>query len=685
MKSVRIFSLLFLVFTASFIGRSQSPVALNDTIHLYKFDDTLTINVLANDYDPDGDPITIFTTQGALSHTDSTITYVFPYELYWNKTGLQFFKYYVTQDNHNNYSDPVGEIYVYFHNIYFDSLDINQVSARINNNGNHFWNCDGDPKYFVPKTTGQSALFSFGFIAGGIDDSGQLHLAGQRYDDINEMDYWPGPVMDSSLYSNSEDSAWNRLWKLNRTDIEYHQQHWWQSGYQMNPVIAQWPGNGDPALGQAEQLAPYHDLDANGIYNPGSGDYPIIKGDQCVFFIMNDTRRQHTQTGGKKMGLEIHGMAYAFDCTMDSALMYTTFLHYDVYNRSANTYHNAYFGTFVDTDLGYSWDDYVASDVKRGSFLTYNGRNMDGTGQAGEYGAFPPAISATILAGPFMDPDNLDNPSHDNLGNPLCDSSVNGFGFGDNLIDNERLGMQSYIYTNNCGSGPTCDPQFAFQYYRSIKGQWLDSTVMVYGVSLGVPCRYMYPGLSDPCNWGTYGVQPPGFQTGAGGTGLIWNEELYGNPPDDRRGISGMGPFTFTAGSMQQLDLAFVWARQYTDSAATAVIPLLGQRIDQIRSYFFQDSTPCGSVFSGMNNHKPSNPELKLYPNPAGQSLFVDYKSVSTFVDYTIYNIVGEKISFGKLAPASVSTIRINTLQPGFYVLTVSDNGNTSTARFIKK
>jgi len=161
--------------------------------------------------------------------------------------------------------------------------------------------------------------------------------------------------------------------------------------------------------------------------------------------------------------------------------------------------------------------------------------------------------------------------------------------------------------------------------------------------------------------------------------------ESTGNPPDDMRGISGMGPFTFTAGSMQQLDLAFVWARQYTDSAATAVIPLLGQRIDQIRSYFFQDSTPCGSVFSGINLPKPPKAELKLYPNPAGETLFVDYKSASPQADYTIYNILGEKISIGKLTPASVSTIRINTLQPGFYVLSVNDKGNTSTVRFMKK
>lgn len=684
MKNLFCFCMLLLLTIPWIRVMGQAPVAFNDTLHVYKLDDTLTLNVLLNDHDPEGDPMSIFQCPGALSHTDSTITYVISYLDNWQKSGLQFFKYYVITDNQGHYSDPPGKIFINFHIPWYDFLDINRVSARINANGNHFWNPEGGAEYFVPKTGSQSALFSFGFIAGGFDAGNALHLAGQRYNST-KMDFWPGPVMNSALYSNVQDSIWNRVWKINRPDIEYHKQHWWQSGYQPIPVIAQWPGNGNPALGQALQLAPYHDFNGNGIYEPLAGDYPVIKGDQCIFFILNDTRRQHTETGGEPMGIEIHGMAYAFDCSSDSALLYTTFLHYDVYNRSANTYTNTYFGTFVDTDLGYAWDDYVGSDVKRGSFFTYNGRNIDGSGLAGEYGAFPPAISATVLAGPFMDPDNLDNPSQDTLGNPLCDSSINGCGFGDNQVDNERLGMQSYIFTNNCGSGPTCDPQFAFQYYRSVKGQWLDSTSISYGVLGGVPCRFMYPGLSDPCNWGSYGVQPPGFQTGAGGTGMIWDEQTAGNPPDDRRGISGMGPFTFQPGSMQQLDLAFVWARQYTDSAATAVIPLLGQRIDQIRSYFLQDLTPCGSVFSGIKIPKTPNSELNLYPNPATNFLTVEYPAESSQTGFFICNILGEKVSEGHLNESALNTIPIHSLQPGVYVLTIIGKHHAVSGRFLKQ
>lgn len=684
-------SLLLLLATPFTSLQSQSPVAFNDTLHVYKLDDTLTINVLLNDLDPEGDPLSIFQCPGALSHTDSTITYVISYLDNWQKSGLQFFKYYVITDNQGHYSDPAGKIFIHFHIPWYDYLDINLVKARINCNGNHFWNPEGGAEYIVPKTSDQSALFSFGFIAGGLDAGEELHLAGQRYNS-DKMDFWPGPVTDISQVSNMQDSIWNRVWKLNRSEVEYHRHHWWQSGYQLNPVIANWPGNGDTALGQADQLAPFYDLNANGLYEPLAGDYPLIKGDQTVFFILNDTRRPHTETGGIPMGIEIHGMAYAFDCTSDSALLYTTFLHYDIYNRSYQTYHNAWFGTFVDTDLGYAWDDYVGSDVKRGSFFTYNGQNIDGGGQPGAYGAFPPAVSSTVLAGPFLDPDNLDNPNVDPFGTPLCDMSMNGAYFGDGIPDNERVGMTSFLLTNNCGSGPTCDPQNDMEYYRTIQGFWRDGVHAYYGAG-GHPnsgagstaCNFMFPALSDPCNYGTNGQQPAGYLTGAGGGGLIWNEQTAGNVPDDRRGLIGMGPFSFQPGSMQQLDLAFVWARQYTDSSATAVIPLLGERIDQIRTFFLKDSTPCGGVFSGIKPPALPVKGLRLYPNPSANMLLVEYPVEAEEIGYVICNILGEIVSNGKFSESSLHTIPVQNLQPGVYVLTLIGKHQSVSARFIKQ
>jgi hypothetical protein len=138
------------------------------------------------------------------------------------------------------------------------------------------------------------------------------------------------------------------------------------------------------------------------------GDYPLIRGDQCIFFIMNDDK-VHTETNGERLKVEIHGMAYVFDSPADSALSHTVFVHYDLVNRSLNTYQDTYIGIFTELELGYIWDDYVGSDVNRSSYYCYNGDNydedcIDQWSSCKGYGQYPPAQSVTVLAGPFLAP-----------------------------------------------------------------------------------------------------------------------------------------------------------------------------------------------------------------------------------------------------------------------------------------
>lgn len=144
---------------------------------------------------------------------------------------------------------------------------------------------------------------------------------------------------------------YNRLWKINRSEIDYHIAHWADAGYVPPADIATWPAHGDTLLHQAYLLAPFADIDYNGIYNPLMGDYPLIRGDQCIYFVFNDAGGLHHESGGQKLGLEIRGMAYAFDCPSDSALHYTLFMHYDIINRSTTIYNNVYLGVFTDIDL----------------------------------------------------------------------------------------------------------------------------------------------------------------------------------------------------------------------------------------------------------------------------------------------------------------------------------------------
>lgn len=663
------------------ITQAQPPVAVNDTFDINRLDDTVTFNLRANDYSQNGHPFFIFAAQGSISHTDSTATYFLSHDLYFFKDGIYEFKNYIILDTIN---DPdlfeMGTIYLHFHNPYYDTLDINKVRARINNNGNHFWDLQGQNLYNVPKGSNEDALFCYATWIGGLDANDQLHVAADRYGD--GQDFFTGPISTPSFYDKAYDSLWNRVWKINKTDIDYHKLHWGDAGYQAPEAILSWPGNGNTSMGQMAQQAPYYDNNSNGVYEPMTGDYPLIKGDQAVFFIQNDSRRPHTATQGEPLGIEIHGMAYAFNCTDDSALLYTTFLHYDVYNRSTMTYHDTYMGSFVDTELGNAWDDFVGCDIPRGSFYSYDGVQQP---------SYASAISTTYLGGPYLDPDNLDNPKTDEFGNPLCNNSINGANFQDGIIDNERYGMNSFVYFNNCGSGPTCDPQNAGEYYGLLRSIWRDGVHMKYGAnghpnsgSTDVDCRFMFPELSDFCNWGTDGIQPPGYVTGAGGSGTIWTEAGVGNMPDDRRGAVSNGPFTFNPGAKQELDIAFVWARDWTGNQPWDAVVLMKSRIDQVRYYYQHDTTPCGGTFTGISRNNPPQKSLNIYPNPANDMLYIAYDNIFGNAVYSIYGLAGNLVTNSKLSTGNLSQVSLNTLKPGMYLLVLRDGNYITNKKFIK-
>ena len=240
-------------------------------------------------------------------------------------------------------------------------LDVNNVRALFFADGLHFFKEHAE--YEIPKGSGKTSLFA-------------NSLAGEKYRQgpligptMTHPDYYVGPVMNASAYGRQQDSSWSYIWKLNRSDIEYHRLHFSDQGY--NPIrdILSWPGNGNTSLGQQAKLAPYVDYNADGIYNAFDGDYPAIRGDQALFFIFNDDRDIHHESEGKKLKVEIQGLAYAFDMPNDTAFKNAVFLHYTVINRSDETYTGTWFGVFTDIDLGFSEDDYQGCDVERNMYF----------------------------------------------------------------------------------------------------------------------------------------------------------------------------------------------------------------------------------------------------------------------------------------------------------------------------
>ncbi|MFH0867486.1 MAG: T9SS type A sorting domain-containing protein [Bacteroidota bacterium] len=671
-KSILFFILIF--FSFPLCAQNNPPIAVNDSAIITNCD-TFMFHPLTNDYDIDGDSFRIFsagTSHAKWIHkTDSTISLLILPDWF----GPDSIKYMIREVPYSGVT-VVGWIYLDIQNCHcVDSVNINNINARINNNGNLFWDFIGESKFEVPKGSGKHTIFNSTFWIGGLDSLDTLHVAAEIYEQTGH-DFWSGPI--SNVYDSLYNAKWNHVWEIYKTDIDYHLTHCWQPGYIPAQVLIDWPGNGDTALGQSAITALFKDWNNDGIYNPYGGDYPLIKGDQAIYYIFNDDCLPHTESGGNKLGIEVHGMAYAFDCPDDSALWNTLFINYKIFNRSEMDYYNSFLGIYVDFDNGEWNDDYMGCDVQRGSFYVYNGDDIDGTGNLGDYGKFPPAQSLTVLAGPYMDPDGMDNPAGQ------CDESTNGFNFGNGIVDDERFGLRRFVYFNNGGTGNQSYPEIADDYYNYLQGKWKDSTKMQWGGNAHAPgpgvcgpeCDFMFPADTDPCYWGTAGLTP--------NCTPYWTETTTGNMPADRRGFGSMGTFTFEAGSMEELDIAFVFGRDYIDSTAQAGVTVMQQRIDSIRNYFLNDSTPCGLGFSGIAPSPIIIPQVKIFPNPAIGYITVEASGMLCDLKYELFDIIGRKINQGKLNCTSANQINVSNLDKGIYILNISDGLKKFSRKLIK-
>jgi len=260
----------------------------------------------------------------------------------------------------------------------YAEIDTNNIRVGFNHSGDMLTNLNGGSGLSAP-TSGNTISFSVANLwLGGLDAGGQLHVAAQTYRQVG-TDFWPGPLDTINACSFSSDvvaSGMNRLWEITQAEIDafVYCMNTSTSGCPVPQSILDWPGNGNQFYNQGIHLAPFHDADGDGVYNPSAGDYPVIRGDKAVYFIYNDANcaLTHGETQGQRLSVEIHGLAYAYDCA-DSALANTVFIHYRIINRSTHTYNSTYIGHWSDIDLGTFSDDRVGSDSLLHAYYFYDG------------------------------------------------------------------------------------------------------------------------------------------------------------------------------------------------------------------------------------------------------------------------------------------------------------------------
>ncbi|MCB0409397.1 MAG: T9SS type A sorting domain-containing protein, partial [Flavobacteriales bacterium] len=612
-----------------------------------------------------------------------------------NYFGLDSLQYVLT-DNGSPTGFDTATIYIYVKRKEYENLDINNVNALVDKEVLFHNKTFSIAAFSVPKQNDvndpyYSTIYAANFWIAGIDQNGTKKGYSPLYFESFELPFFTGdagPLMDSNSYEKYS-YEWDRVWKVSQTDIDYHIANYTTGGYQAIEVIENWPAHGDTSKGQAFNLAPFVDVDLDGVYNPMNGDYPKIKGQQAVYFIKNDERIVHNYTPSP-LGIEIHGMAYAYDCSNDSAINNTIFLDYKVYNRSAEDYHDVYMGFWADMDIGNSSDDYIGCDISRGAFYGYNGdgNDEDANGISG-YDIYPAAQSVVFLKGPKKDNDGMDNPLTTNIPIALSEDGIPyaglGVGYGDSIIDNEYLGMEHFMYYNiGAQINGNGDPNNANDFYNYLTGKWTNGNQMIWGgdgnplgTGTGSPAKYIFPGITDPLFWGTNGVPQ---------TPSVWDEASIGNTPGDRRGVGSTGPFTFSAGTSTEMTLAFVFGRDYNapnDNLAPVVV--MQERIDSIRSYFLNDfQSVCGGILASVSDIQENENRLQVYPNPFNEQVTVFHELKQQSAQLKVFNLFGEVV-VNQMVTQTNTIVDLSQQAKGIYFIQIIDGSNKIIGKIIKQ
>lgn len=497
----------------------------------------------------------------------------------------------------------------------FDTLDINDVIAPVYAGGPYFMN-PGISSADYAVNSNPKVIYSCSPWVVGLNEQGNLHVSAETFrapcnplgDSCNSLDYWSGPM--ANIYDTEYDNKYYKIWKLDQSEIDYHLINYSNTGYVAPDDILTWPGNGDVNNGEPAQLAPYYDMNNNGVYDPLEGDAPMIKGDQALYMITTDARQENTFSDGEILGIDLHYTFYTISCPglEIPQVNETTFASIRVVNRSSNDYHDLHIGNWTDFDIGSPFNDFIGTSVEQNLQYAYNAYQLDEASSASEGFGYNPAACGIMYL-------------------------------------NHQL---AYSMTYNNGNNPfNGEPSEPIHYYNYIKSIFKDGSLFF--DENDEPTKFVYH--DSPTN-------PTG-----------WSEYTYGNPPGDRRGISSVGPFELASGGELEVDFAIVYAHgDYTASDIDSHILNAEDLIynaEQVQLYY-DGQTSCSTIGTEENDKGSFN----IYPNPGNSFININSEK-GGIVD--VFDARG-KLIFSQNSFNNRLTLDVSTFENGVYFIRMGNS-----------
>ena len=519
-------------------------------------------------------------------------------------------------------------------------LNSNNIIAGIGIGGNLF--CDTFPR-------GNTGLFKTRFDSGkieintaalwmtGYDESSNLVGAGQMHGEFGR-DYFDGPI--ANIYDSIYDNYYKRVFKITQAQISsFRSLSFPAIENQVDSAILYWPGKGNPevlskyGVNINSALAPFTDLNNNGIYEPLLGDYPGICGDEAIFFVFNDARGSHTECDCNKLGVEIRGLSYSFSDTINNLIPYnkkavnnTIFVKYDIENKSNHTYTSFDFGQWIDPDLGCYTNDDVGCDSLRNLMFVYNRSSFDAN-----------CNSVTGF-------DNLPI----TVGVQFLNSALDVFGT-----------FKGY-------PAAQADPGTVCGRYRNYQeGLWCDDSPFEFGKD-GYYTGYdtlklLFSGdPNDTSQWSEYSAHA-----------LYQNSEMFGC----------VNSLNFLPGQINHLDLAYTTSFDLT-SNFLSIVDTLKRDADVIRAFYNNQIEPCQNQFAlGILNTQVGNvAAVSLFPNPANSQVTI--QCTSEIQSIQLMDIDG-RVLIGKVVGAKNFVLPVNNLAKGVYLVNVLAERNVVVKKLV--
>jgi hypothetical protein len=366
------------------------------------------------------------------------------------------------------------------------------IQTTVQANGT-FFHKKGSASFEIDSQSGKNMLKYGSFWMLGIDND---EVYGSSSLSPNSEELWPGPI-DTITGLPKDPSDWNKIWAISSEEINYHKQHYNESGYEPISVISNWPANHNES-NVNPILAPFIDWNGDGIYDPLLGDYPDVPGKENVYFISNDGAGEHQISGTQKLGIELQGIFFS---SPNEKFGHTVFADIFVVNRSDRSYEPFYFGNFSDFQLGNSTDNYCGTELIRNMIFGMNGDNMD----------------------------------------------EGSLGYGDKLPMAASLSLSHPMYASiafNSSDSTRSFPKNSVQFRNVMEGKWRfgeDKTSVGNGTTTGNATKFMYSGNSDP-------LEP----------NASWFDSSSGDNPGERNMLSVFKLDSLPSNKYEMISMAFI-------------------------------------------------------------------------------------------------------------------------------